>query len=107
MIDSSSVYKPLSVHAEPSTKLTQWRAIRATNDGLATIHLVGWTGYEGRVTSAIQDNTGRVAITQSGRTYTLVGKSGFNNDAMHVLGVWKDRFPMESRFEDITDEYLT
>lgn len=105
---ASSVWRPTNVAIEPDTKLTQWQAHRVTTpDGISTTHFMGYTGFEGRVCSAVQayDPKTRKGITKSGRVYELLGPPGFNRDALYVFSIWCDRFPETTKFEDVTKEY--
>ena len=106
---ATSVWRPADVSVEPDTKLVQWQVHQVTtpDDGLSTVHFMGYTGYEGRVCSAIleYDAKTKKGVTKSGRVYELVGDPGFNRDAIYVFSIWCDRFPENTIFEDITDQY--
>ena len=105
--EAMSIWRPTSVEQEPQTRLTQWRVYEVTHDNLTTIHFIGHTGYEGRVSSAVQtyDPTTKRGVTKSGRVYELVSNPGHNKDAMYVFNVWCSRFPEVATFIDITSEY--
>lgn len=110
IVTTQSIWKPASVTQEPETRLTQWRVMKVSadfNTHKDTIHFVGYTGYEGRVCSAVQtyDPITKRGITKSGRVYELVGDSGFNGDAIHVWNVWFARVGTTAKVEDITDTY--
>ena len=103
-LENISVWQVASVTDEPETQLSQWRIFLV--DG-KDIHFVGYTGYEGRVCSAVQtfDPTTCRGVTKSGRIYELAGHSGFNGDAMYVWRRWlgiNDNPP----HEDVTDTYI-
>ena len=103
-LEKTSVWNVASVTDEPETQLTQWRIFFV--DG-KDIHFVGYTGYEGRVCSAVQtfDPTTCKGVTRSGRIYELVGHSGFNGDAMYVWSRWLG-INGNPEAEDITDTYI-
>jgi len=108
-LESISIWKPADVTQEPNTKLTQWRIYRAKADFHGTgdtIHFVGYAGYEGRVSSAIQtfDAKSLKGVSGSGRIYQLTGDSGFNGDAMYVWGRWVT-MNGNPEVEDITETY--
>lgn len=108
LIEQTSIWKPASIIQEPETRLTQWRVFRveANEKNPATIHFVGYAGYEGRVCSAVQEfdkNTMR-GITKSGRIYELCGSSGYNSDAMYVWGRWLTIYG-NPEYSDITATY--
>lgn len=93
---TNSIWRPASVTDEPETRLGSWQVYEVAadfNNRAPTIHLVGWTGYEGRVCSAVQefDKTTMKCRTRSGRVYELVGPPGFNRDAEHTFGMWLQR----------------
>jgi hypothetical protein len=103
----NSVWKPFSVADEPRTKLTNWRvySVKLTEE-VSTIHFVGYAGYEGRVSSAIQeyDVTTKCGRSSSGRIYELSGTSGYNYDAQYVWGRWLFRED-DPEYVDVTENY--
>jgi len=102
-LEQTSIWRVASVSDEPQTSLTQWRIFLV--DG-KDMHFVGYTGYEGRVCSAVQtfDPTTCKGVTESGRIYELVGPPGFNGDAMYVWNRWLNIYGNPT-VEDITDTY--
>jgi hypothetical protein len=103
-LEKISVWQVASVKDEPETQLSQWRIFLV--DG-KDIHFVGYTGWEGRVCSAVQtfDPTTRRGVTRSGRIYELVGHSGFNGDAMYTWNRWLG-INGNPPAEDVTDTYI-
>lgn len=106
-MEQASVWQPASAAQEPKTKLTQWRVYKVTNELEDSIHFVGYAGYEGRVSSKVVSYAPGLkrGVTQSGRVYELLHHSGFNGDAMHTFNVWCNRFPKDTKFVDITEQY--
>lgn len=106
---ASSIWEATPVSAEPETTLTNWRIYqvqRVEGEEKDTIHFVGWTGYEGRVSSRIEafDDSKMTGISKSGRVYKLKGKAGFDPDASYVWQMWL-RLNGNLKFIDITDSY--
>lgn len=88
-----NIWKPLSSAQEPSTKLVRWSVYEVDGDFRGagkTIHFVGYTGYEGRVSSPIQsyDKETHTGVSRSGRNYTLVGPRGYDRDALYTFSNW-------------------
>ena len=89
-----NIWKPPGIDEEPRTKLTHWQAYLVKGgfgpEGGDTIHFCGWTGWTGRVCSAVQsyDKESHCGITQSGRIYELSGEPCFNIDALYVWYCW-------------------
>ncbi|WP_243375498.1 hypothetical protein [Geotalea sp. SG265] len=109
-IVENSIWAPASVYDEPATKLTHWAVRRVSADFEAkgdSVHFVGYTGYEGRVCSPLQDyEPGKmVAISRSGRRYELVGPPGHHNDAEWVWGLYLKRSG-NPEWEDLTDDHI-
>lgn len=105
-----SIWKPVSVTEEPHTKVTSWQVmlVPANGEYKESRHIVGWTGYEGRVSSAIKDwdpNT-KIATTNSGRKYELVGHPGLNRDAMYVWSNWISHYGENIVPENVSNDYL-
>lgn len=102
-LEKTSIWQAASVTAEPETQLTQWQIFLVNSKD---IHFVGYTGYEGRVCSAVQtfDPTTCKGVTRSGRIYELVGPPGFNRDAMYVWNRWLE-INGDPTVEDVTDTY--
>ncbi len=104
-LEATSIWGVRSIEDEPETKLVQWRVYTVENkDAPPSMHLVGYTGYEGRVCSAVKeyDPKTRKGVTQSGRVYELVGHSGYNGDAMYVWSRWLG-INGNPKYEDVTD----
>lgn len=110
IVEATSIWSVASVDVEPETKLTQWRVFKVlAKDGLPeSVHFVGYTGWEGRVCSAVQtyDPKTKRGVTRSGRVYELVGQSGYNSDAMYVWSRWYTRNGLgDDDVVDITKVY--
>lgn len=91
LLVSGGVHAIAPVSHEPVTAIHDWQLVLVVgSDGLRTRHLVGRANCEGRVSSPIVaiDAKDRIARTQSGRQYQLVGESGFDWDADYVLHAW-------------------
>lgn len=99
------VHKTSPVEAAPEVILTEWSVVELP-DGKR--HFIGWNKIdgEGRVSSAIvsYDKETKIAKTNSGRTYKLLGESGFNRDASYVWGVWM-LINNVTDFRDVSEEY--
>lgn len=109
LITASSIWTPASVKDEPHTRLSQWSVFLVEGldgDDEKTIHFVGYTGYEGRVCSAVveYDSSTKRGVTRSGRVYSLEGPSGINSDAVYVWNRWC-RINNVDKAEDITDTF--
>lgn len=106
-MEQASVWQPASAAQEPKTKLTQWRVYKVTNELEESIHFVGYAGYEGRVSSSVKNYNpvAKTGVTQSGRVYELLHHSGHNGDAMYTFNRWCSRFPKDTKFTDITEQY--
>lgn len=110
VVEANSIWRPASVTQEPETSLTQWRVMKVNSDFNThkdTIHFVGYAGYEGRVSSSVQeyDSKTKRGITKSGRIYELTGNSGFNGDAAYVWNMWVNRLGTDAVATDVTKEY--
>jgi hypothetical protein len=92
LVGGPHVWSPPSVSREPGTQVVNWTIMKVMSEhyGEETFHVIGFTGSEGRVSSKIKsfDREKRVAITNSGRRYVLIGESGNNRDALYVWGQW-------------------
>ena len=106
-IINNSIWKTASILQEPETKLIQWQVYRVTFPDEITIHFVGYTGYEGRVCSAIQefDMAAMKGRTRSGRIYELIGNTGMNMDASYVWNHWLNINGNPS-IENISDDFI-
>jgi len=108
LAEKESVYRPTPVTDEPVTSLYQWMVYTVELPGMEgnTIHFVGWTGWEGRVSSAIQayDPTTKEGVSRSGRIYKLEGHSGYNSDAVYVWATWKQMNAVQ-KWNNVTDDY--
>lgn len=92
-LELSSIWKPETVEQQPVTSLMQWRVFKVNStieDRGFTLHFVGNTGREGRVSSDIKsyDPETCKGISASNRIYELLGPSGTNSDAMYVWSKW-------------------
>lgn len=85
-----SVHEPVSIIREPVVILLDWQVFRVINNKVKTVHFVGYTGDEGRVSSAITsyDKKTRSGKSQSGRIYILEGDAGNNSDAGYTWDRW-------------------
>ena len=85
---ANSFWATRPVEEEPEISLVRWQIMEL--DGKR--YFVGYheAGYEGRVSSAIVtfDAKAKKGITESGRVYQLIGKTGIDQDARWVLGPW-------------------
>ena len=96
------------VESEPDISLTDWSIIRISAAGQHWDVLLGWCVRNicGRVSTPIEqyfaDN--RVAVTRSGRSYSLVGPPGRNPEAIHIYAKMFGHIPHERA--DVTQEYI-
>jgi hypothetical protein len=93
------------VSSEPCIRLLEWRIFEILRQD--TRHFVGLNASDrtGRVSSAIEtfDSGASHGMTQSGRIYTLVGESGYADDAQYVWGRWCEANGVKECI-DVTDE---
>lgn len=91
-----------SITAQPRITLVRWRVFETE---LKERHFVGYCleTHQGRVSSAIQsfNTTTRLALTNSGRAYELVGPPSQDLDALYVWRVWSEKNNVES-YTDVT-----
>lgn len=82
-------WETTAVHRVPRIRLEAWCAFELDE---GTRHFVGYnvTEREGRVSSAIKqfDAAKREGLTRSRRVYELIGRPGYNADAMDTWSVW-------------------
>lgn len=94
--------RPIS--SEPCIRLLEWRIFQIFPQH--TRHFVGLnaSGRTGRVSSAIEtfDSEASQGSTRSGRVYTLVGESGYADDAQYVWARWCEANGVEECI-DVTD----
>ncbi|ALL68553.1 hypothetical protein K788_0000411 [Paraburkholderia caribensis MBA4] len=91
---------------EAEVMLQRW-SIRKTNVG--DLHFVGFNvkKQDGRVSTAIVefDTKQRIAITQSGRRYRLIGPAGYDGDAEYVWN-WVVRLRSITAWSDVTADLV-
>lgn len=99
----NSIWKPASVDEEPEVVLRNWAIIQV---GVENRHVVGDTGWEGRISSRIVslDPAIRMALTRSGRVYVLRGPPGETPDSRWVRSEWLRRLG-DPPTRDVTEEY--
>lgn len=107
-IIQGGIWKPASITEEPETILTKWQVYKVENPNGSgwDIHFHGWTGWEGRVCSAVQefDKETMRGRTRSGRIYELKGSPGLNGDAEYTWHRWLNIYG-NPKTENITEEY--
>jgi hypothetical protein len=100
----------LYLHLPPSesdetVRLESW-SIRQFEGGAR--HFVGFSleTHDGRVSTAITEMNieARTARTASGRTYQLVGASGYNSDAEYVFNRVREIIGQGQPWKDVTEE---
>lgn len=93
------------VSSEPCIRLLEWRIFEILPQG--TRHFVGLNASDrtGRVSSAIEtfDSGASQGTTQSGRVYTLVGESGYADEAQYVWDEWCSANGVKV-YVDVTDK---
>lgn len=101
-----SIWKTKSVTEEPSIQLYKWRVFSVTDGIDETIHFVGWTGNEGRVSSNIvsYDKETNTGISRTGRVYKLVNNNGYDSDAIYTFDRWLS-INGNLTYKDITEKY--
>ena len=92
---------------QPSVTLIRWQVLE-TKTGAR--HLLGRSvqDREGRVSTRVArwDPVTRIAVTQSGRLYTLDGLPARDDDASHVFGMWAPANGIDVQAcVDVTAEY--
>jgi len=96
------------VSSEPCIRLLEWRIFLILPQD--TRHFVGLDASDrtGRVSSAVEtfDVEAAQGTTQSGRVYTLVGESGYADEARYVWDRWC-RVNGVSESVDVTDKVNT
>lgn len=99
------LWKAPSVAKEPVTVLSPWIVYEVPGGNR---HLVGYTGYEGRVSSRIRsfNPSTRTVITNSGRHYKLLGPAGHSSDAEYVWATFKyiNGF-LNGNVKEVSEEY--
>jgi hypothetical protein len=103
-----TVWKPKSAAAEPMEVMTKWLVYEVEGLGIITRHVVGNTGYEGRVSSKIVtfDEETNTATTASGRKYVLNPiAAGYDPDANYVWNIWKNHSSIK-KDKLVVDEYI-
>ena len=98
--------KPVSV--QPFSVMTHWRVFQVRGSlGSRSRHLVGRSGGEGRVCSALAklDLTSLTAVSRSGRFYRLEGPPGQDPDATYVWEQWT-RLNRTTHIRDMTRALL-
>lgn len=107
-----SVWKVAGVDVVPGITLSSWQIMRVlAGDYARTLgdHFVGWNerDREGRVSTRITafDPVSGVGITESGRSYRLIGGPGWNLDAEYVWKVWAEHCGVSEQC-NVTDEYV-
>lgn len=107
-LEASSVYRPVPIDREPVTCLYRWQVYEVSSSLWAdtTRHFVGWTGTEGRVSSAMRsyNSETKEGISESGRVYKLVGESAYNPDAEYVWAKWASFNKLINTY-NVTTEY--
>ncbi|MCK9369323.1 hypothetical protein M0R04_05240 [Candidatus Dojkabacteria bacterium] len=90
---------------ESNTKLFDWR-VYIVGGTERTVHFLGNTGEEGRISSPIDifDVNQRIGVTNSGKTYQLIGASGYSPEAIKNFNKWLGIIGAPD-VEDITKEY--
>jgi hypothetical protein len=87
----ASVHESEPVAREPHKQISRWGLYQFHfAGGTRSRHLVGWSGNEGRVSTAVEvlNLESMTATTESGRVYAMVGPPGWDSDATYVMGVW-------------------
>ena len=97
-----TIYLGCDVDEQPEIYLERW-SIRQTSAG--NRHFVGFNveDRDGRVSSRIVelDCARRIGVTESGRTYRLLGRAGYSSDGEYVWN-WYVRASSIENWEDIT-----
>lgn len=107
-----SIWKTTSVTDTPEIVLSQWRIVEVTSPywDSTSRHFTGYneTEREGRASSEIKefDPTTMCGVTNSGRTYKLIGPPGHNGDGEYVWSRWKAINKVETE-TDVSDEVYT
>lgn len=103
-MEAMSIWKPSD---GKHVKLYNWRAYRVEGlpDKDPTVHFVGDSGREGRVTSAVMSYSDRKGTTRS-RVYELYGPSGHGiaSDPAYVWSSWL-KMNKNPKFIEITELY--
>ncbi|KXV09517.1 hypothetical protein CR51_10205 [Caballeronia megalochromosomata] len=96
------IWKTRSVSEESEITLTEWR-IFEVDDGQRYFVGTRPETLSARVSSAIVkfDVASRKGITQTGRTYKLVGPPGFSFDSAYVWNAWTTIYKVEN-VKDVT-----
>lgn len=91
---SMSIWKVESIENEPSLRLRDWRVyeVLGVYGDEPSRHFVAtqFGSQSGRVSSGIAtyDSAARKGVTQSGRVYELVGRSGWSSDGEYVWNAY-------------------
>lgn len=99
-----SIWRVAPVQEHPEAQLVSWRVFELPDGDR---HFCGYETYfqEGRVCSSVVsfDPETRRGMTWSGRFYELVGRPGYDSDALYVWERWCTRNAVEE-FTDISDQ---
>lgn len=106
LLDIDTIWVPVSVAAEPHTRLRKWRVFRVTANGETTVHFVGETHDEGRVCSPVieYDKDTKRGRTRSGRIYELQGLCGYSPNGQYVFNYWLRQYK-DPVVQDVTVDY--
>lgn len=102
-LQAASIWAPTD---GPRVTLDSWRVYSVElNGGEPTVHFVGDSGREGRVSSPVLSYINKQGTTRS-RVYELYGPSGHSgsSDAAYVWGRWL-RMNGSPAFKEITEQY--
>jgi hypothetical protein len=95
------------VEGEDTVRLEAWSIRQFAGGGR---HFVGFSleTHDGRVSTAITELNieARTARTASGRTYQLVGTSGYNSDAEYVFNRVREIIGLGQPWKDVTEELI-
>jgi hypothetical protein len=101
------IWNVAPIDEQPEIELRRWR-VYETERGER--HFVGQSvdTATGRVSSAITefDSASRTGVTRSGRRYVLLGRPGYDADAMHVWTMWS-MLNSVVEAKNVTCEYLS
>jgi hypothetical protein len=106
-VDNERDYSILEDHSVSNfVELYEW-TVYLVGGSSDTIHFLGNTGVQGRVSSPIieYDNITKIGKTYSGETFQLCGENGCDSEAIRIFSKWLGIIGAPG-VEDISERYI-
>lgn len=99
-----AIWRTKSIQTQPTLTIQHWAVVELPDKNR---HFIGYClqNQEGRVSSEIESLNFEtmVAVTSSGRVYTLAGPPGLNSDAIYVWDVWRKGYGI-AEYTDLSND---